>query len=52
MNGQWRKGRTRHTNTVDIFRNDSAAFNDFVQLRPSTMNDDGIETDTIEKAET
>lgn len=51
MNGQWQKERTCDTNTINIFRYDSATFNDFVQLRSTAMNDDRIKADAIEKTE-
>lgn len=52
MDGQWRKARTRYTDTVNVFRNHTATFNYFVELGTTAMDDDRIQADTIEKTET
>ena len=51
-NGERRKVCTGYTNTIDIFWDDAATFNDLVELGPSSMEDDGIEADAKEEAET
>jgi hypothetical protein len=50
-NGERRNVCTGYTNTIDVFWDDAAAFNDLVELGPSSMEDDGIEADAIEETE-
>ena len=40
---------TCYTNAVNIVGNDALAFDDAVQLGASTMENNGIETDTVEE---
>jgi hypothetical protein len=50
-NEERRKVCTGYTNAIDVFWNDAATFNDLVQLRSSSMEDDGVEADANEKTE-
>ena len=40
---------TCYTNAVNIVGNDALAFDDAVQLGASTMENNGVETDTVEE---
>lgn len=51
-NGERRKVCTGYSNTIDVFWDDAAAFNDLVELGSSSMKDDGVEADAIEETET
>ena len=51
-NGQQRNVRTSYANAINVFWDDSAAFNNFVELGPSSVENDRVEADTIEKTET
>lgn len=42
---------TGYTNAIDVFWDDAAAFNDLVELGPSSMEDDGVEADAKEETE-
>ena len=42
---------TCYTNAVNIVGDDALAFDDAVQLGASTMENNGVETDTVEEAE-
>jgi len=52
VNGQRRKGRTRYADTINIFWNDSATFDYFIELGTTAMEDDRIQADAVEKTET
>lgn len=43
--------RTCYTDTVDVVRNDTGTLDDVVELGASTMEDDGVEANTVEEAE-
>ncbi len=51
-NGERRKVRTGYANTIDVFWDDAAAFDDLVELGSSPMEDDGVEADAEEETET
>ena len=40
---------TCYTNAVNIVGDDALAFDDAVQLRASTMENNGVKTDTVEE---
>ena len=42
---------TGYTNTIDVFWDDATAFDDLVELGPSSMENDGIKADTKEETE-
>jgi hypothetical protein len=48
-NGQLRRVRTSYPNTIDVFWDNAAAFNNFVELGPSSMKDDRVEADAKEE---
>jgi hypothetical protein len=50
-NGERETVCTGYTNTIDVFWDDAATFNDLVELGPSSMEDDGIEADAKEETE-
>jgi hypothetical protein len=42
---------TSYSNTIDVFWDDAAAFNNFVELGSSSMEDDRVEADAKEETE-
>lgn len=44
--------RTSDANTVNVIRDDALAVHDVVHLGSSTMENDRIKTDTVQKAQT
>lgn len=45
-----RKGRTSDTNAIDILRLNTLTLEDIVHLWASAMEDNGVETEAVEKA--
>lgn len=43
---------TCDTDTVNVVRDDTLSLNNFVQLRSCTMEDDGVQSDTVQETET
>ena len=53
MNGNCTESeRTRDANTVNVFRNNPLPLDDFVELGPSTVQDDGVESNAIQETNT
>jgi hypothetical protein len=43
--------QTSYANTINVFWDDAAAFNNFIELGSSSMEDDGVEADAKEETE-
>ena len=50
-NGEWRKVCTGYTNTIDVFWDDAATFDDLIKLGSSSMEEEGVQADAKEETE-